>query len=753
MSEAAAWTPFPWLLGRGTGLPLSWLTRLPGEPDSARALADGALADEAAWDAALARARAALADLAERPLFREAALVSNPALDAVYDSYLCSLRGPRDATSRKREQVLYRYAQRFCAKNDSTSFFGAVAPGRLDGPPYAGEALPIAAVRTAYLTHWAACALLERAAADLRAEGAERDRPRLAPGALTAPERVARMTLGRGARLAEEAAVEGAPASQIAALADGERDAAALVAGADLETLDALRDAGLLLSWTALPAGADDPLAWARRRLEAQAASEARDRWLARLDAAAAHCRAFAAGGLVGRRAALAALEADFEAWTGARSRRRAGSFYASRGLVHEVGDRTGGRVGLPPGAAARVRAALCAYLEVSLLAPAAERLKLRAWFDRAYGDDAGPRPWREVAPRLHDERVLRELYAPPEARELTRLAAAVRDAVRAQLDAHLADHGPDSPATIALDALTPLLEQARPLLDRSGVAYANPDVMLLAGPGGPTPLLAEAHHLPILTPALLLGLAERDAIVADTRAFLAALCAPAKPAFVSAYHHSFISAAPDLGEVALELSGLSPRPPARRASFAHLMVEAVPSGGFRFTVPSARGAPLEVAPLTRVTRLDRASPVFPVSALDLPAFLGPKWRWPSKLPRVRWGDLVVHRRMWRVASKRWVSGRTTRACAARLRQLVGPAFPRLTFVKAEGEPKPLLIDWDNPIAVELALKLARKVDALRFVEMIPGPSDLWLRGPDGLHTAELRTVFARTAGGWAPPR
>ncbi|MCB9737529.1 MAG: hypothetical protein H6745_33535 [Deltaproteobacteria bacterium] len=448
------------------------------------------------------------------------------------------------------------------------------------------------------------------------------------------------------------------------------------------------------------------------------------------------------------RRAALDAAEADFAAWTGADARRKAGSFYASRGIFVEMGDRTGAPMGLPEGVAAALPGALGPYLELGLFEAAASRLRMRAWFDRAVGGVGTRAPWRAVAASFHADRMGVELATPPAARELRRLSQTVRDAARAAVDAHLARHGQDVPCDLDPALARDALAAAAPIFDEAGVAFANPDVMLLRRPGGGfRPLLGEAHHLPTLTPCLLVALGCEDDVVAATRAHLADLAGDARPALVTSYAHSFISVGVDVGEIALELSGTAPYPAARRASFAELEVERT-ADGFRVLATTHAGDVVPVAPFSRVTRLDLVAPAFPVGAVDLPTFLGSDWRYATALPRLAWGDLVVHRRRWRVASKRWANEPTTAGALARLRKAVGPAFPRFTFARADSEPKPLLFDWESPLSAEMAIWQAKRDEVLVFSEMLPGPGDLWLEGPEGRHTAEVRMVWTRRPAG-----
>jgi hypothetical protein len=71
--------------------------------------------------------------------------------------------------------------------------------------------------------------------------------------------------------------------------------------------------------------------------------------------------------------------------------------------------------------------------------------------------------------------------------------------------------------------------------------------------------------------------------------------------------------------------------------------------------------------------------------------------------------------------------------------------MPRLLFVRPAHEPKPIYLDWQSPLAVELFVSHVRKGGRLAFSEMLPAPDELRLRGERGSYTSELR--FMVTGG------
>jgi hypothetical protein len=75
--------------------------------------------------------------------------------------------------------------------------------------------------------------------------------------------------------------------------------------------------------------------------------------------------------------------------------------------------------------------------------------------------------------------------------------------------------------------------------------------------------------------------------------------------------------------------------------------------------------------------------------------------------------------------------------------------LPRFVFVKVPTEMKPLYLDFDSPIYVDIFTKAIRKMDgqsksneSVLLTEMLPAPDRLWLPDAEGRrYTSELRMV------------
>lgn len=755
------WAPFPWFLLRATGMPFDWL-------EGAGAPLLWSL-DAPALDAATAHARGRLAALLDHPLVAEALFLSNPALDAArIASWRESLTRPeRRSKDRARERTVWRYLQRFCAKNDTTSFFGATSLGRFDAPGSTHPTLPIAANRRAFLEHWAAQALVDAAITDF--DGATADgwvtHPRRAPNVQVDPDRVTHTTATDAPRH-----WDGATFVAAAQLADGVRDEAALAAAVSAATgcppsaaatavTTLLREGGLEAA-AQVATGAMDALDDVRAAIARQPEGATKKGWVDYLAATQHGLDGFAGASPAARHGRFTALEAGFEERADVAARRTPGEFYASRTIVHEVGDRSGGPVALEGRVAAALETALTPLVELCALHTLADRLTFRAWFEREVGP--GEHSFAAVDRAHRRDGVRVQLAAPPAARELLRDLGAVRDAFRAQVDAHVGAHGLDRPLQLDPAPFAAVRARWDDLAAADGAAYANPDLLVgdQRATGGPLRVVVgDIHAMPYLTPALFAAAPQGEVVFQDTRDWLAALCAPALPALPAVERRSFMAFEPDLGQVALEVDGRPAVPHERRASMEALRIAAT-GDGFQLTVETYDGARREVMPLVRaanvMSRFSRlvqlSARVHPVRLVDVAKWLAATgWRSAADLPRLLWGggpsgvEVVVARRRFQVPSEAWASAPDLGEALRRLAAVTGGALPRFCFTKAPSEPKPLLVDWANPVAAEMALWLARREPELGFVEMLPEPAGLWLGGPDGRHTSELRVVFARS--------
>lgn len=69
--------------------------------------------------------------------------------------------------------------------------------------------------------------------------------------------------------------------------------------------------------------------------------------------------------------------------------------------------------------------------------------------------------------------------------------------------------------------------------------------------------------------------------------------------------------------------------------------------------------------------------------------------------------------------------------------------LPRYAFVKIDTEPKPLFLDFDNPLSFDGMTNALKNANHVKFSEMRPCPDELWLEEARGRFCCEIRTTFS----------
>jgi surfactin synthase thioesterase subunit len=331
---------------RSPGFPADGLDRL-AAPEAA-ALADAHLrqgGDDKLFTAAFAQAMVRCSEqakqLAADPLLREALTWQNPDALAVLDGLLYS---PRSKNRRKREQLVARYWQRYCGKNETIGFFGPNAWVKLtegSEPVMTYTVDKLTRRRQVHLEQWAVQALADRLAEEpairrglpvllgpqWTLSGRELLRPAQPPVPVSALEAAA-LARSDGRRTAREVVAELAPLG-LRSTEDG------------YLMLDRLVERGILQWPMQLPIVLHAPQIlrqWLEHIDDDTARSEALAAFTA-LETARAEV-ADAAGNAEALREAIAALDRTFVATTGADPRRRAGQTYGGRAVCYEETNR-----------------------------------------------------------------------------------------------------------------------------------------------------------------------------------------------------------------------------------------------------------------------------------------------------------------------------------------------------------------------------------------------------------------------------
>lgn len=683
------------------------------------------------FDTELPQRRAALHRLAGDDRFQEAVWLSSPQMyERGLRRYLATAPDtPRTGPVRSLERQVAGYLQRFCAKNETASFFGPINYGDFadlgDQAPRAGSVTR----RHTYLAYW-----VVRAVAHVIAEDPQirpHLRPRLSP--LVRFDTAGPSVAFPDGRVTE---LDGLAATLVP-LVDGKRSVAELArkAGLDqtatLSEVQRLTDQRLTTLDVDLPVTEPRALEALREWVDALPPScPSRATWHTHLSTLHARQEEFARAGFARRRELLAELEAEVVRLTGRAARRGGGQLYADRLVITEecLGDATPLHLGgdvlaafteelapvldlLAAEAVARHSELTAAVLDFVPALGEGRRLPLMRYLARPWQrfakPQAGPRPWR----------------TPIESRL-----------------------SPDTPHPVHLEASDVPVDES---LLRGRALLCSPDVMLVAESleavraGDFTLVLAESHDTMLLWGWALQFLASPQAAQHTGAKLLARLDTDHPLANMLTSKRAKI--------VPFEYPGptLEAAQPSSRQDGETIPVHEVTVGhgndGLLLHTDRREGLLLYNGELDSAAHNALAPPrVRPV------AFGGPDRR---HLPRITVGRTVVQRETWRVAREKLQAPSQTRRpaeeqafallCAVR-RLTREQRLPRWVFAKVPGERKPVLLDTQGLFLTELLLHLSGPGSELTLSEMLPGPAELWMTGPGGGYCSELRLSAVR---------
>ncbi|MEV4665716.1 amino acid adenylation domain-containing protein [Micromonospora echinofusca] len=742
---------------RGAGLPVDLLAPI-GDAELAAAAdrvvaarADGdpagvaraEAAYAAAYPAAVDRLTGALHAVAAHPRFREAVAWQNPhALRTGVDALL--RRGAdnptRNTKHRQHEALVTSYLQRYCVKNDTIGFFGPVGWARIEPGAHVrvdpADPPALLAERTVYLEGWAVAAVLAPYASRLRPWLVPRLMPFLELAGTTL-----RVPLAAPVRLSDtEAAVLRAcdgvrDATEVAAAVLAEPGSGARSARKVHEVLEALA-AAHRIAWQPEVAPHDTrPEVTVRARLARVTDEAVRAPALAALDelCAARDALAACAGDPDGLTAAMAALEATFTRLAGVPATRRAGTMYAGRTPVYEECLRAG-TVGVGEASLDGIRDALGLVLDSARWFTAAgatlyRRLCVDIYRRRAaeLGTDVVP---------LADFWLLagEALFHPPQ-----RLTALLTAALHRRWADVLPLPADGRRVRLTAAQLAPAVAAAFPP-GRPGWPTArqhSPDLMR----AGDEWVLGELHPgVNTLRYATWIAYhpeadALRAALARDVGAGAVYPAETGQEGGVPTRQSNALTGPDDVRLVfAHDSFGHDPRRSLRVGECDLVEV----AGGLRVRSRDGRFD----ADLTHVL-----GDVIGAGLSQLFRILPPA----AHQPRITIDSLVVSREAWTFAAAD-LAFADTRDEALRFRQARAWAgahgLPRHVFLRCAGERKPVHADLTSLASVDLVSRSVRRArrhagdDAtVSVVEMLPAPDQLWLTGPDGRYTAELRVV------------
>jgi hypothetical protein len=709
-----------------------------------------ARAFETAFTDDFEQARVALRRLYHDDRLQEAVFLESPeAFERIQQ--LIATEGARNARARQRERLAVMYAQRFCAKNDTNSICGPHGVGYVTAAGADGAArIEVEAEdarRETYFSHWAAQRLLDEAVR--RAGDRSLVTLRLHPMARVEDSSVSWCAveydgttfLRRHARseLPEQGARLLRSLARTCSEAELTRFAGELGFGLDelAPFVEQLVGAGIVLRGPMLAPGLFYPLRAAVAEVERWPSSEARTWALAEIGAIEDLVAAFARAPLAGRLELYPQLCARFAASTGGTATRGAGRHYADRSVLHEdCYAEVRSNLGATHASLDATIPVLASALELTL---ELSRERVREWFRARFGEGVRV-PALEVHRAFDDDRVLELPATTPRAAALRIAIERVRDTIARAVGA-----SGDGPVQLqAHDLRLALADVAAP----AHAGYMSIDVMPRRRSDGSVELvLSEVHGGFWLSTCLLdiLPPDHRERVLGYMRAAVRDM-AHGRPTAECVFLHTqatdrrFPIATADLQMLApseradaFDLGDLALRLVGDELEFLRGDEEIIPLIAFnryQFLYLTSRFAPV----------FDHHSDRF------FPDSLLPDGLRDGDVPRLSIDGIVVQRRLWRrpATAVRAALAADSEAelfrGAQALRRELG--CDTRVFVSVSGQPKPVLLDFQNVFLLEaLANLLERQPDGamVKISEMLPGPDELVAHAPDGLRTAELR--------------
>lgn len=672
-----------------------------------------------------ARARARLSELIGDARFQEALLLSNPQMFAVaVPAYLHAYDLSRRAKKiRQLERQFYAYLQRFCTKNETTSFFGPIDYGWIDrcSPEpllYQRRADDAECRRWTRLSFWAAQALAECLGSDpaIQAQMV----PCLQHGCTLLPGQELEIA-GNRRRLPE-------PAARL--LQDmQERPTAAELCRDDERRWSLLRQLqtqGVVLWRLEIPTAVFDPLSWLIIWLEALPAECAtRQDWLSQLQWFQQALASFTPEAADAKLVRLGEIEQRFTQLTALPARRGEGQIYVDRLILY---DEAQGPIEIcSPGTpfAERLQAQLRPTLDLcasfSQLVQEVCQQRASALF-LAAGEQ--PQPYLRFVRTLHEHISLADCLADPRVRQyqddLSELAGRCSGAGVIRLTS---------------EDLRPFQRQIAP-----GTAL-SPDILLAA----PDPAALRAGDYQIVIGEIHYG--------------------------VQVWCH-FLSFSERRAQIAAALERLLPEPAdgALRAMLIHRRTQGktfpLELPGYSVEVAGRstqeRGSVLPVADLEvaregngrlilRSRSLHKRLELYAADPRSVsnwlfgsPSALLPAISTGAQTPRIEIEGVVYQRARWTLSVPELLPASTLRGepaalllHASQIRQRF--RLPERVFARVPSERKPLYVDFANIFSLELFLHFIRNDANVTLSEVCPTPQRWWLRGSRGTSSCEWR--------------
>lgn len=674
---------------RGSGATLPSLAN----PDARAASREWTVATrrfELAYADADAAAGDQLREVLCRPEVGEAVFLSNPdAYRNMLVPYL-SHKGALNSRWRRVRRQMYTYVQRFCAKNETVSFFGPMAYGTAGGTTRLHRDRP--RIRRVFLSEWAVRTLIRAIARDTRLLPHLRFHPVAVSGG-AAPVTFSALQVG-GTRFVDLVRATGRPSKEIAAdlrklLADGAADVE--LGGGEYDTA---------------------PLRTLRDQLDAIPPMPAKDEWIDRIDELEGLRASMEDQSLDKRIATVATLEQRFTEITGKPARRGQGATYADRAIFFEE----------------------CSSefdLEISehQLAEWERRLSPLLEVAVAHGAETQQEAVAVVRGALADSG-----HDPDDAMTLaawsTRAAAALEKR-EVSTSRFRTGHAPTYSGDAADAEIATLLKKAAALRgDRYAVVDLCPRAIDEHALSEAPLIVARTHHHLLVNSWLATMFDNPDQFAADANAWITSRADDLVGLDFGRRNKGYYRfPGPEVAFRPLSWADT------RRKDLLTADDVTVTPVGDRVELQDRQGRHLRCyVPLSDFVKYP------PTASLSHPQVVHPVFSSDKQhQPEVEIAGVVVQRARWAVSTDE-LTATTPSDRFLNLRRLARLTGCRFVFCRSETERKPYMLDLAAPLAADLLAHIAKTPGVLHIEPMSPEPEMLWLRDQQGRrYTSEAR--------------
>jgi len=669
--------------------------------------------------------RATLKSLVSDPRFQEAVWLSSPQMFSHgLVSYLKHwTENQRPSKVRHVERQLISYLQRFCAKNDTASFFGPLNYGDFTGAntfSLTGPGAEHIKKREAFIAYWGVSMLARAIASDITIQpylrpyhsplcelDAKNKRIILASGERTfvlSPSHIQLLLSLDGNRtITQVATMVNLPIEQVIKDLQHLARAHVVVLGPEVPVTE-IRALEWLISWV--------------ERLPENCAS--RSSWLQTLEKIKWLQDRFAIAPFEEKQHLLEEIEAMMAMVTEEPVRRGGGAFYADRLVIYE--ECLGGMSPLPLGqdCAKELQSQLEPVLNLAAAHGCALHQELKAFGTRlltAMAPD-GRMPFLSFVKQISGSGAT---FEPPQ----TQWQQAILGLIQ--------EHAQEKEIQLDLAMLPPI----DPAMLNSMALIASPDIMFLARneaairAGDFQVVFSECHDTLMIWGWALHFHERNNQIKAEAEQLLHSLH-PSTP-LTNVLSSKRVKIVPfEYPGPTIEVLAKSQKLPEERIAITRVMTS------------TEEGYPSLQAPnWPRLTLYNGELPTIAHAMFSLPRVVPPRIDGGMHTPRIVLGKAILQREQWHLPREAVLPGQyqgdsfeLMRDFWRKARQL---GMPRYLFVRVKSEPKPVLVDSHNYFLLELLNYLLAREEQALFSEMLPTPDQLWLQGESGRYCAELR--------------